>query len=117
MSNLLGMELVLSILQVGFVAMLVALQVVFAVAVVLLSPVAAYYARRFLEFVRQFIILSRLPYRRDEPFFLGSALELLKPKRMHLALREWSEQLGGIYTFRVVCFHVRRCTSYEQLYF
>jgi hypothetical protein len=81
--------------------------VAFATAVVVLGTIAAYCAKRLLGFIRQFVILSRLPYPRKEPFFLGSALELIKPKRMHLALREWAEQLGGIYCFRVTVFHVR----------
>ena len=83
-----------------------AIRIALAVAVVVLGVVAAYCTKRFLGFVRQFVILSRMPYPRNEPFFLGSALEMIQPKRMHLALREWAEQLGGIYCFRITVFHV-----------
>lgn len=83
-----------------------ALQCAVAAAVVLLGIVGAYCAKRFVGFIRQFFILSRLPFPRNEPLVLGSALEMIQPKRMHLALREWAEELGGIYTFRITCFHV-----------
>ncbi len=80
--------------------------VALATAVLLLGTVAAYCTMRLLGFLRQFVILSRLPYPRNEPFVLGSALEMIKPKRMHLAMRDWAEQLGGIYCFRITVFHV-----------
>lgn len=83
-----------------------AIHIALAVAVVVLGTLAAYCTKRFLGFLRQFVILSRMPYPRNEPFFLGSALEMIQPKRMHLALREWAEQLGGIYCFRITIFHV-----------
>ena len=81
--------------------------IAYATAVLLLGTIAAYCAKRFLGFIRQFVVLSRLPYPRNEPFVLGSALEMIQPKRMHLAMREWAEQLGGIYCFRITVFHVR----------
>ena len=50
----------------------------------------------------------RLPHPPEESWLLGSALAMRQPDH-HRSLREWANQLGGIYGLRNISWHVRPC--------